>query len=151
MSVQTSTGVTFWVFPGEPATHDNAGFAALAWVEVGEVTDIPAIGPVVNQVSHSPLKTGIIETHKGFADMGGGDVPMGRDIVDAGQVILKEAVIGSTKNTEHSFKFLYPDGTAEASTGKVFGYPTITGAADNIITTNATIKLNTAVVDMPAP
>jgi hypothetical protein len=150
MSVQTSTGVTFWVFAGEPATHDDTGFAALAWVKVGEVTDLPSIGPVVSQVNHSPLESGIIQTHKGFTDMGGGDVPMGRDIVDAGQVILKEAVIGTTKNTEHSFKFLYPDGTAEAATGKVFGYPTITGGADSIITTNATIKLNTAVIDMAA-
>lgn len=148
MSVQTSSGVTFFVFAGLPATYDDVGFFDLAWVEVGEVTDLPSIGPVVSQVNHSPLKTGIIETHKGFTDMGGGDVPMGRDIVDAGQVILKEAVIGDTKNTEHSFKFLYPDGTAEAATGKVFGYPTITGSADSIITTNATIKLNTAIVDM---
>ena len=151
MAVQTSTGVTFWVCAEKPATHDVAGFEALTWVKVGEVTDLPQIGATVSEVNHSPLETGIVESHKGFTNMGGGEVPMGRDIQDAGQIILKEAVIGATKNTEHSFKFLLPDGTAEASTGKVFGYPTLIGGADSIITTSATIKLNTSIVDLPAP
>ena len=66
MSVLTSTGTILSVVADEPATIDAAGFGALTFVEVGEVTDIPEYGPNVQVVEHNPLKTGVTQKFKGF-------------------------------------------------------------------------------------
>ena len=150
MAVDVSTGTLFAVVAGEPATHDDAGFAALTWVPVGEVTDLPEYGPDVTVVTHEPLETGITEKHKGFINYGSLAVGLGRDSADAGQAVLSEATVGATKNDEHSFRVTFPNGSIHYYTGKVFSYTTNAGSANSIVSSTANVEINSTIVEVAA-
>ena len=63
MAVITSTGTLFALVAAEPATIDAAGFGALTFVNVGEITEIPEYGANAEVVSHQPLATGRTEKY----------------------------------------------------------------------------------------
>lgn len=151
MAVVTSTGMVFKIVAEEPATYDQAGYEALTWVEVGEVTDIPEYGAQVDVVTHQPLETGITEKYKGFINYGSSSLSLGRDTSDVGQVILKAAVVGAEKNTEHSLGFFYPDGSVEYTTGKIFSYTSNPGSANSIVGSTVNIEINREILDVAAP
>ncbi|HAD31524.1 MAG: hypothetical protein CL578_22385 [Alteromonadaceae bacterium] len=152
MSVLTSTGTILSVVADEPATIDAAGFGALTFVEVGEVTDIPEYGPNVQVVEHNPLKTGVTQKFKGFINYGSTALQLAQDVADAGQVILSDGVTGSTKNDEHSFSIEYQDGSIDYFTGKVFSYTTNPGSANSMVGSTASVEINSIVVRvLPTP
>lgn len=146
MTVQTSTGITFSVVQGAPATVDAAGFAALTFVEVGEVTDLPEYGPTTEVVTHQPLKTGITEKYAGFTDNGSLAVGLGQDASDAGQVILRASQELANKGTAYSFKTEFPDGTIDYYSGGLFSYTTNPGAANSIVASTAQVEINSVIV-----
>ena len=51
----TAAGSKLFVSATLPGTYDKAGFEALIWTEVGEVTEIPQFGKVYTIVNHLPL------------------------------------------------------------------------------------------------
>ena len=150
MAVLTSTGTKLSVVAEAPATFDAAGFEALTFVEVGEVTDLPEYGPNVQVVNHEPLSSGITEKYKGFIDYGSIAVGLGYDVADDGQLILSDAVSGATKNDPHSFEIEYQDGSKDYFVGGVFSYTKNPGAANNIVSSTATVEINTEVLNVPA-
>ena len=147
MAVQTSTGVKLAVVASEPATHDAAGFEALVFVDVGEVTDIPEYGASASVVEHMPLKDGIVKKFKGFINYGSVSVPLARDVADAGQLILSAGTTGAGKNVEHSFSVEFPDGSFQYFTGKIFSYTTNPGAANSMVGSTVLIEINTEIVE----
>lgn len=150
MAVLTSTGTTFSISASQPATLDAAGFQALTYTVVGEVTDIPEYGPNVQVVEHNPLATGITEKNKGFINYGSHAIGLGYDVADAGQVLLSEAVTGAAKNTEHSIKIEYQDGSVDYYTGKIFSYTKNPGSANSIVGSTAQVEINSVVINVPA-
>jgi hypothetical protein len=150
MTVKTSTGITFGVVKGGPATHDEAGFGALVFVNVGEVTDLPEYGPTTSTVTHEPLATGVTQKEKGFIDYGSTSVALGHDITDAGQVILSAGVDGDGQFDEHSFSVTDSDGDIDYYTGKIFSYTRNPGSANSIISSTVAIEINTKIVTVEA-
>lgn len=148
MTVSVNTGTAYAVVAAEPATIDAAGFEALTFVDIGEVTDMPEYGPDVTVVTHEPLATGVTEKYKGFINYGSLSVGLGKDSADAGQVILKAAVDGTTKNDIHSFRTTFPDGTVHYYYGGVFSYTTNPGSANSIVASTAKIEINSTVVEV---
>ncbi|HSH51600.1 MAG TPA: hypothetical protein VK982_07740, partial [Bacteroidales bacterium] len=55
MAYYTAAGTTLSVVTGEPATFDEAGFSALSFDEVGEVTSVPSHGAEYALVTHNPI------------------------------------------------------------------------------------------------
>lgn len=102
-----------------PATFDATGYAALTWTEVGEVTEIPEHGPEHSEVTHTPLKTGIVDKYHGELNYGSISLPMALDVADAGQTILRSAL---ASKDAISFRLTYSDGSVEYTTGKVFSF-----------------------------
>lgn len=149
MSTQTSTGMTFSLIAALPATFDDAGYAALAWVEVGELTDIPEYGSSTTVVEHNPLKTGVTEKNKGFINYGSTTLAMGKDASDAGQILLAAGNDGASRLLEHSFRIVFPDGAIEYTTGKIFSYTTAPGGANSIVTSNVLIEMNRIILQVP--
>lgn len=90
--VKTSAGTTLQVAASAPATFDAAGYAALAYSAVGEITDMGEFGRVYNLISHNPLATRSTQKRKGSFNEGALNLQLGLDTDDAGQVILKTAV-----------------------------------------------------------
>lgn len=146
MAKMTSTGVELAVVAETPATFDGAGYALLTFVNVGEVIDLPEYGPTVQVVESNPLATGITEKFKGFINFGSTSMGLEIDFDDAGQEILEEAVVGTTKNVRHSFRVTYPDGTIEYYSGKVFSYTRNPGSANSMVGSTAQVEIETPIV-----
>lgn len=148
MAKMTSTGVLLAVFAGPPATVDSAGFGAVSmtYTPVGEVVEIPEYGPNAQVVESNPLATGITEKFKGFINYGSVALGLEIDFDDAGQQIFEDAVEGATKNTQHSFRITYPDGTIEYFAGKVFSYTRNPGSANSMIGSTAQVEIETPII-----
>lgn len=151
MAVQTSTGVLVGLVAAEPATFDQAGFAALTFVNIGELTNVPEFGPDVQVVTHEPLADGITKKFKGFINYGSVALEAGLDDDDAGQALIEAGVTGGDKNTEHSFKLTYPDGAVRYWTGKLFSYTENPGSANSMVSTTVNVEINSPILKVAAP
>ncbi len=145
---QTSTGVQFAIVAGSPATIDGAGFSALTFVDVGEVTDIAEFGADTSVVTHQPLATGIVEKFKGFTNYGSSSVSFAKDSADAGQIVLESGAIGANKNSQHSVRVTLQDGTFLYFTCKVFSFKMATGSADSIVGSTSSIEIESVIVEV---
>lgn len=147
MSTQTSTGILFALVAASPATIDSAGFDALSYVTVGEVTDVAEIGADVTVVSHNPLATGVTEKFKGFTNFGSSSVSFARDVSDAGQILLNSGATGANKNLQHSVRITYADGQIDYFTCKIFSYKITPGSADAIVGSTSSIEIESIIVE----
>ncbi|MCP4077579.1 MAG: hypothetical protein GY744_15510 [Gammaproteobacteria bacterium] len=145
---QTSTGTTFAIVAESPATFNAAGYAALTYVEVGEVTDIAEIGSETAKVEHKPLKTGVVEKFKGFTDWGSSSISFAKASSDAGQVLLASGDNGANKNKQHSVCVTLQDGTKLYFVCKVFGFKTAPGSADSIVSCTSNIEIESVIVEV---
>ena len=150
MSVQTNTGMVCKVSSSLPATDTKAGYEALTWVEVGELTDFPEYGGTTSKVEHKPLKTGVVEKHKGFIDYGSVNLTFGLDISDAGQVILEDFHDGANQFDNLSIGIFYQDGLTEYAQAGVFSFTRNPGSSDSIVGGSATVEINTKPVRVTA-
>ena len=149
---QTAAGSKLYVSSGTPATYDKAGFEALTWVEVGEVTEIPSFGKVFNIVNHNPLGDRQTVKRKGSYDTGSIDVPYAYDLsisgADAGQALL---LAGLETDSSYSFWVDIKQLKAHYFTGQIASAPTTVGSVDQIVMKNTTIAIDDDVVEVNAP
>ena len=130
-NIGINIGTCLFVAAAAPATYDKAGFDALTWIEVGEVTDFGEVGGERSVSTHIPVKTGEVNKRGGSIDYGQMAVTYGKDLTDVGQIALDAAV---TANTTHSVKILDADGVNyEAFTTIVTSFKTARGDASAII------------------
>ena len=119
MSTSEGIGSFLSASADAPATLDDTGYAALSWSEVGEATEVPEYGAEHSTVTHTPLKTGIVNKFHGELNYGSFAVPMAYDPDDAGQAILKAARVSKD---EISFRMTYSNGEIEYFPGKVMSF-----------------------------
>ena len=147
MTTQTSTGTLFAISASSAATIDPAGFAALTYTTVGEVTDIADIGADVAVVAHNPLATGITEKFKGFTNYGSSSVSFARDTTDAGQILLNSGATGANKNLQHAVKVTYQDGAVDYFHCKVFSFKITPGSSDAIVGSTSALEIESIIVE----
>jgi hypothetical protein len=92
MPGRSAIGTTLKISATAPATFDAAGYAALTFVEIGEITDVGEFGREYKVASYTPLKTGGTRKLKGGFDEGQLTAQLALDSVDAGQVLAKAAL-----------------------------------------------------------
>lgn len=148
MTAQTSTGVLFAVVAASPATLDAAGFGALTYENVGEVTDIAEIGSDTAVVTHMPLSTGVVEKFKGFINYGSSSVSFAKDAADAGQAVLQSGADGANKNLQHSVRITLQDGTFLYFTAKIFSFKITPGSADSIVGSTSSVEIESLIVEV---
>ena len=148
MTVNTSLGITIAVTASAPATEDEAGYEALTYTNIGEVVNIGEIGPSAAVVNHDALDKGYTQKFKGQINYGAMPLQLDRDISDAGQVILKAGADGANKYTVHTWRVTHPAGLVQYFRGMVFSYTTNIGGANTVVGANATVELNTPVLDV---
>jgi len=146
MAVTTSLGTVFSVVLGEPATYDPTGFAALTYAEVGEVSDIGEFGGEGEVLTHTPIKTGVVNKLIGSIDYGTIAVQMGKLFADAGQDVLKAGFDGVNKGKAHSFKVEYIDGGIEYFTGISTSFTSNVGSASSVRMGACNVALNNQVI-----
>jgi len=138
--VVSGSGSKLYASASLPATHDQAGFEALSWTLVKEVTEIGEYGREYESIDHAPIDTRIVESIKGNYREGGLPLTIGSVPADAGQVILLAA---SEDDGDISFKIDRNDGVVDYNIGKVFSFkPTVTGGS--VISVSSQITFNGA-------
>ena len=147
-NVFTSTGTQYAVSAAVPVTYDSAGFLALTWTDVAEVTDMGEYGATYEVVSHNPLATKRTIKRKGTVNDGAMALQLGRDPSDAGQLLLIAGVDGAAADVVHSHRVTLQDGTIQYVTGQIFSYTTNIGASNQIVGAAVTVELDNAIVEV---
>lgn len=146
MTVQTSAGATLAVVAAQPATEDQAGYEALTYTNVGEISDMGAFGAVYELVTFNDIGSRKTRKFKGTVNYGSMQLTIGRDPSDAGQTVLIEGTDGTEIDTVHSFKATLQDGEVQYFQGKLMSYDTQVGAANNIVSANTTVELDSTII-----
>lgn len=146
MAVQTSAGATLEVVAAQPATNDLAGYQALSFTNVGEISDMAAFGAQYELVTFNDIGSRTTRKYKGTVNYGSMQLTLGRDPADAGQAILIEGADGTEIDTTHSFKATLQDGEIQYFQGKIMGYDTQVGAANNIVSSNCPVELESTIL-----
>ena len=69
MAIQTSAGTTLSLVSGLPATYNQAGFEALTYAVVVEITEIPSFCSVYNLINQPPLgERSVIKSKRSIND-----------------------------------------------------------------------------------
>lgn len=141
----TSAGTTVAVSASLPATYNEAGYEALTFTDIGEVTNVGDIGRVYELVKHLPLATRETIKRKGSYDSGSVALDMARVPSDAGQTIL---VAGVDSDTSRSFEVTLQDGTVLYFTAQIMSYLTKIGATNNITGAMVQIEIDSDIVEV---
>lgn len=142
------------VTPALPATDTAAEYAALTWVEIGEVEDMGEFGDESSDVTFSAVSDGRVRHLKGVRDAGTLALVCGRDPLDAGQVALKAA---------EKTKFSYPikvqaaDAPSEDYTDSVYYFNAKImsardnyGSVDNVVRTTFNLGIDSKIIEVPS-
>jgi hypothetical protein len=132
----TSAGTKFYMSAALPATYDIITFAALTWVEIGEISDLGEFGRQYNLVTFNPLGDRRTVKRKGAYNDGTIAAQMARVPTDAGQTMLVGAV---NSDASKAIKIVLQDGTIFYTTVQVMSYTTNVGSVDQI--TSATVNM----------
>lgn len=144
MAVMTSAGTTLGVSASLPATYDAAGFNALTYTAIGEITDLGEFGAEYNLVTYTALGLRQTKKLKGSYNNGSLNLQMGRDTTDAGQNALRTAL---ASDNSYSFRVTLQNSTRLQFTGKVMSYKTSVGSVDQITGAQTTIEIDSVIVE----
>jgi len=146
-NVGISLGTTVSISASQPATEDQAGYEALTYTEVGEVTNIGEGGGTAQITNFVPVKSGIVHKRKGSRDYGTQSLEIAKDATDVGQVALQSGFDGANKDIIHSVKLDDGDEVVYFQ-GLISSFTTVRGDANTIISHNCNIERTSASVDV---
>ena len=144
MAVQTSAGTTIGISGVLPATDDSAGYGALTFTPIGEVTDLGEYGKVFNLVTHNPIATRRTEKFKGSFNEGSISMGIGEDTSDAGQGVLDIAV---EDDASYAFEITAQDGDIDYFQAKVMSKTVNVGSVDSIRSSTVQLEITSGIVD----
>lgn len=139
--VETVAGVLISVSVATPATFDAAGYAALTYTNIGEITDGGSHGRVYAVVSHKPIGNRAEQKFKGSFNEGQKTIQVGIDDDEPGQLIVKAGV---KSDANYSFKVTYQGGSVDYFQAKVMSFVKATGSVDSIRSGTIMLELTTS-------
>ncbi len=148
MGSQTAAGSSLALSAMLPSSFDAAGYAALTYVEIGQVEKLGSFGASFAKVEFQGLK-GAKQKFKGSADFGALQPSIALDALDAGQILLQTASDDETQKL-YSFRVTFPDGSARYFRGRVFGAPETADGADSMLMATPTVEICSKVVKVDA-
>lgn len=140
----TSAGTTLSIAATLPATYDSVGFAALSWVEIGDVSDLGEFGRQYNLVTFNPLGDRRTVKRKGSYNDGTISAQMARVPTDAGQAILVAAV---DSDASYAVKVVLQDGTIFYTTAQIMSYTTNVGNVDQITAATVNLEIDNDIIE----
>ena len=149
--MQSSLGATWAISVTAPATEDVTGYDALTYTEVEDVESIGAIGPTFEDVTFTPLKTGVTSHRKGGTDYGQLAVTMASGIDQTGQALVLAGVDGANKSTVFSHKVTLNDGQIRYFRGQIYSAPEQVGSASEMVLIEVNVMISSAIVRKAAP
>jgi hypothetical protein len=140
MTVKTAAGLTIGISASQPATFNEAGYEALNFVLIGEITDGGTHGRSYAEVTHNPIASRGTQKFKGSFNEGNKTLQLGLDSDDAGQILLKAALLS---DNDYSFEVVYPGGDIDWFQAKVMSYEKANPSVDSIVTATVTLAITT--------
>jgi len=144
----TSAGTTLHISAAAPATYTEAGFAALTFTEIGEISDLGEFGRQYNLVTFNALGNRRTVKRKGSYNDGTIAAQMARVPADAGQTILTAAV---NSDASYSLKITLQDGTIFYTTAQIMSYTTNVGNVDQITAATVNLEIDNDIIEVAAP
>ena len=149
MASSTSAGTSLKFSATPPATFDQLGWAALypTMDVVGKITDMGEYGRVYTLITTLPLAQRRASKYKGSYDEGSMALVMDVDPVDVGQTGLRAQ---RDVDADGYFAVTHQDGTIDFFAALVTGASNVVAGTDNMYTSNATIEINSDILESPA-
>lgn len=141
MSKGTVAGTTIGISASLPATYDVAGYAALTYTDIGEITDGGAHGRTYNEVTSNPIGTRSTMKYKGSYNEGTKTLQLDMDNQDAGQALLKTAL---NDDEDYAFEVAYPNGDKDYFIAKVMSFEKATAGVDSMRSATVTLSITTS-------
>lgn len=152
MAYTTTAGTVLSVSTDLPATFDEAGYEALTWSVVGEITTIPTFGAEANMGAHNPIGDRYTKKYKGSINAGSQTIEMALDDDDAGQIILQDHAEGAAIDDDVAVMLEYPNGQVRYYTAQVGSFQETPGGVDDYLTASAMFDITRPVVKVaPTP
>ncbi len=139
----TSAGSAIYISAGVPATIDAAGFGALSYTKINDITDLGAVGPKVANVTHVPVDQAVTFKFKTIVDNGSMALKGARVTTDAGQILLLAAV---ASYAAYAFKVVLQNGAIIYFQGLADSYNTNIGTAGVITSFDSNILVSGGIV-----
>jgi hypothetical protein len=140
MTVRSSAGSTLGISAGTPATFNEAGYEALTFTNIGEITDMGEFGREFNLVTHNPVGSRGTVKLKGSFNEGQMQLQLGLDTDDAGQILAKTA---SLSDADYSFDVETQNGDHYYFQAKVMSFKVSIGSVDSVTAATITLELTT--------
>jgi hypothetical protein len=141
MTVRTSAGSTFKLSAGVPATFNGAGYAALTYTAVGEITDFGEFGREYNLTTHNPVGNRSTQKFKGSFNEGSLTLQLGLDNADAGQTLCQAAVLS---DNNYAVEITIQDGTKYYFQCQVMSFKIGMGDVNKITSATIMIEITTS-------
>jgi hypothetical protein len=141
MTVKTTAGTTIAISAGVPATFNSAGYAALSYTSIGEVTNFGEFGRVYQLVTHNPVSSRGTQKFKGSYNEGTMNLQLGLDTDDAGQVLAKTA---STSDSLYALKVTASSGDVYYFQAMVMSFNVNLGEVNSITSAACTLEVTTS-------
>ncbi len=141
MAIKTTAGTVFRISAGVPATFNQAGYAALTYTTVGEITDLAEFGRAYEVVKHNPIDNRGTVKVKGSFDEGSIAMQLGLDTDDAGQILMKAAV---TSDNNYACKITDQKGDIYYFQAQVITFKVGLGGVNQVTKASATLEITTS-------
>lgn len=150
MSFFTAANASIAVSAALPATFDAAGFAALTYIPIGEVTSLGSVkGRTYNLAKHAPVSSAQQIEKKASYTLGSADFMVAWDAKDAGQMIIDAA---EKDYKTYAFKVTLQDGSINYFTAQVMKFVQNVGTVDNVVQGDfALLRQTDSITVPPAP
>lgn len=145
MTIQTTAGTTLSI-GAAPATLDAAGFGAVSYTAVGEITDLGQFSyGTYTEVKVTSVGNRQTRKLKGSYDNGTMTLKMSLDSADAGQIAMKTA---NSSDADHSIKVVLQDGSIKYFTAKVMSFDISLGNVDAVTSAEVKLGVNSNIVEV---
>jgi hypothetical protein len=139
----TSATTTISVSTSLPATYDSAGYTALTWIPIAEVSNLGTFGGKTTVVKHIPLGTATVVKRSGSVDYGTINMQLAKH--SGTDVTALQSAFNSRAST--AFKVTYPGSMgSDCFTGIVTSMQVNVGTADAILQSTVDVELDSPIV-----
>lgn len=144
---QSVAGTTLRISASLPATYDSAGFTALSYTLVSEITDMGDLGKEYTLITHNPVNDRKTYKFKGSYNNGSLALKLARATLvttDAGQTIV---IAAAASDADYSFKITFQDGGDLFFTGKILSFKTMIGSVNNILQADCKVEITSDILE----
>jgi hypothetical protein len=144
LAMTSATTKVYLAVGQTPATYDAAGFAALSWQILPDITNIGQLGGTTTVVNHIPVDTAAVVKRAGSVNYGTLQLTGARSTSSA----LDGVRTAFTSRLSTPCKIVYPAalGQTDYFTGIVTTNQTNVGTADQILGFNFTFDIDNSII-----